>query len=330
MRSRARRHAVMLIPDQITRDGMPITNNNVWVGQQINLTNVISGVPTNSITYHWGIPGANNTTNDTAFYDYEPNATNSNYTNLFTPTNYTTNNYIHFYWSYGASNQTVYCTNVIYGKTYVVSSTFNVLKPDARITATIGANTILADTNYNGSSGGIPWLHFGTHIPATPGMTFTQTHLTNVGEQGSFVWNQILKNSQSVRTTPTETDTGATEGYDVDITQSYPYDTNQSTQDSPGIKLRTNNGSASYSIDATMYLMYQVSTNSVNGDKTVPIPLRGFRWTANYSATNIAPTNNGSGWFLQNAQYPTNNTDFEVTNEVQWNTNSWQSYHVVH
>jgi len=39
------------------------TNNTVWVGQQINLTNMVLGSATNSAvtSYHWAIPGANNT-----------------------------------------------------------------------------------------------------------------------------------------------------------------------------------------------------------------------------------------------------------------------------
>ncbi len=56
----AQTHGVLLLPDQITRDGNPInsTNSTVVVGQQINLTNMISGVPTSAITsWKWSVPG---------------------------------------------------------------------------------------------------------------------------------------------------------------------------------------------------------------------------------------------------------------------------------
>lgn len=157
LRSRARTHAVMLVPDQIQRDGRGVSadNNTVCVGQQICLTNVISGIPTNAITsYQWTIPGANNTTNDTAFYDYEPTAMNSNYTNLFTPTNYTTNSYCNFYWSAGGTN-TVTCTIVIYGQTNTASATFNVVRPFAEIMVTNGPTTI------DEGNPSLPFLRFG-------------------------------------------------------------------------------------------------------------------------------------------------------------------------
>jgi len=312
---------VILIPEQVQRDGAPTTNNTVVVGQQMNMTNVISGgFATNAVTsYHWGIPGANNTTNDTAFYDYEPNATNSCYTNLFTPTNYTTNNYCNFYWSSGGTNQVVYCTNVIYGQTNVVSATLNVQRPVAGIIATTGT-TVIDTTNPR-----LPFLRFGLiYGDGTPGMTFSQTNTPAPGGfTGNFLWNQIINTNSVTWIAPPSLSSGyGSYGYDGARRWEYPYTTNADAHDSPGSALLSFNTNIVRNFTATMYLMWQASTNSTGGDKTVAIPLRSYQWNWAAAATNgIAGTN--VAWGVQSATNYTSGPNIDTTNEPIWSTNEF-------
>ena len=308
-------HGVMLVPNYITRDGLPVnsTNNTVWVGQQINLTNYVStNIPPSAITsYQWNIPGA---TNGTAFYDYKPTSTSSNYTNLFTPTNYTTNSSCNFYWSSGGSNQVVTCTEIIYGKTNTVSATFNVSRPNAAITTTHG--TITVGTN-DSSNPGRPYLYFGDNPPATPGMAFTNSiPLTN----GVTEWVQIIANDTITFTRPTPPPTSRVEsGNDAGKPPTFPYAIGSKTEDSPDNPLFDVYASVNRNFVATMYLMWQPSTNMVNGDNTVLVPLMGYQW--NWSGT---ATNNSGTWSLMpgSANYPTNASDVDVTNEPTWSTNA--------
>ena len=301
------------------------TNNTVWVGQQINLTNMVLGSATNAAvtSYHWAIPGANNTTNDTAFYDYEPNATNSCYTNLFTPTNYTTNSSCNFYWSSAGSNQVVYCTNVIYGQTNVVSATFNVSRPSAWIFATNGS--IYADTNYKAS--GYPYLHYGNfRAGGVPGIKFYETNSAlPSGFIATNVWNQIIVSDTTKRVGSSTTTTNSF-GYDGDYDWEYPYSTNTPTSDSPGTPLRSDLTSVSRNFTATMYLMWQAATNSVNGDKTVVVPLRKYTWQWSGTATNNAGT---WGLFPGSTNASATDINVDVTNEPTWSTNAAHNYYPV-
>jgi hypothetical protein len=330
---------VLLIPDYITLDGLipNATNNTVCVGQQMNLTNMISGVSTNAITnWKWSIPGANGNTNtDTAIYEYEPTAQNSNYTNLVTPTNYLTNAsgipFCNFYFTAPGTNQ-VSCTTVIYGQTNTVSATFNVSRPHAVITASQGTIRAGFDPDYSDYLG---YLHFGdppTNYPPspTPGMYFTQTNTPATGGfTGMFSWVQVLTNAAITRSPPLTNNTiSVSPGYDDGGGSGVfpePLDTNDpvGTSDSPGANLPTDKNYCHQVFNATMYLMWKASTNSVNGDKTIMVPLRAFQWDWNATASNASPTtNDGTGWGIQSANYPTNTTDVDITNEPSWTTNA--------
>jgi hypothetical protein len=297
-------HGILLIPNYITRDGNMVnaTNNTVCVGQQINLTNMILGSATNAAvtSYHWVIPGANNTTNDTAFYDYEPTVTSSNYTNLFTPTNYTTNSYCNFYWSSGGSNQVVYCTNVVYGQTNVVSAMFNVSSPQAKINATEGTIGI------NGF-----YLVFGT---TNYGMIFSPTSSGPAGFAGTNQWVQVIQGQTNIVTTPTNTVSSS--GCDTQFPYPKAPPGSAGTVDSPDSILAGTYLTVHRDFNATMYLMWQpYSTNAlVNGDNTVLVPLRAINWNWSGTATN------NSGWSLVpgSAVYPSNTNDFNVTSEPAW------------
>jgi hypothetical protein len=326
----------MLLPDQITRDGNPITgtNANVWVGQQISLTNMVMGSPTNSIvtSYQWHIPGVTGSTNDPAFYDYEPNQLNSNYTNLVTPTNYTTNSYINFYYCGDATNLLVSCTQVIYGQTNTITATLNVQRPNAFITALHGIIAVDAGNWSSGDSSTA--LHFGSALPgATPGMKVgVNASVFPAGSNGmnNLIWNQLINSNYTRLTTATGTliltNSG---GYDClrPPNDSYPYPSNgNEVDDSPGrAGLQTNYSSCTKSFSATMYFMWQPSTNMVGGDKTVVVALRCWPWQWSATATNGAP---GAGWGLESSNYPSVTVpDVDVTNPPIWTNESpsaWQ------
>jgi hypothetical protein len=328
----------MLIPDSIYRDNLPInsTNNTVCVGQQMNLTNIISGVPTNAITsWSWSIPGANGNTNtDTAIYDYEPTVTNSCYTNLVTPTNYLTNSsgipFCNFYWTAPGTNQ-VSCTTVIYGQTNTVSATLNVLSPTTNsiLAQTNAADPVAADTNYASyplfpSSEYPSWLHFGQGTNGLSGINFFQTNSSPSGISGNFHWVQIV--TSAVVTYSGGSGGSFTIHKNPGVDTTYPYDfptaSPNTVNDSPGSPLGATSMTQTENFAATMYLTWQASTNSTGGDKTVPVALRAVNWNWSGTATNT------SGWTLVpgSASLPTNLADFPATNEPTWSTNATSYY----
>jgi len=319
-------HGILLIPEQVQRDGAPTTNNQVVVGQQMNMTNFISGgFATNAVTsYHWAIPGANNTTNDTAFYDYEPTAQNSNYTNLFTPTNYTTNNYCNYYWSSGGTNQVVSCTTIMYGQTNTVAATLNVERPVAGIATATGTTTIF-------SYGSTHLVVFGDATTGINGMTFTETNSVPSPFTGNFIWNQLVNTNSVVRTGLVPTSFSSF-GYDGGDGNYYPYHyiTGSTAVDSPQTTLYSDDATSLRQFTATMYLMWKASTNSVNGDKTVAVPIRSWQWNWNSEATNSAPSTNGtSAWtLLYGTNYPSPGlANIDATNEPTWSTNEFYNRH---
>ena len=316
------------------------TNNTVAIGQQVNLTNIISGVPTNSITYwKWIIPGANGSTNnDTAIYGYAPTAENSNYTNLVTPTNYLTNSsgipFCNFYFTAPGTNQ-VSCQTVIYGQTNTVSATLYVFGPTATESATHG--TIAADTNFHIGSTPvtIPFLHFGDTL-TVPGMTLSQTTASppptaaGLTFSGTNAWVQVLTNTSYGYTAGGTTVTKTTFGCDGGRGNNFPYPNasvgaNTSTmEDSPGAPLNATNSSVFRNFNATTYVMWQC-TNAPNGDATILVPLKSYQWNWGGTATNGAPS---AGWGLESSNYPSSTaTNIAATNEPTWSTNAAYNYH---
>jgi hypothetical protein len=326
-------HAVAIVPDPILRDDAVITSSNdtVCVGQQMNLTYVpptnYAGTATN---YLWKIPGADN---GTAFKDYEPNDTNSCYTNL-APSDLT-NSYCHFYWCGDATNQTVTCTAIMNGNSVTESATLSLLSPTTNpiLASTNALAPIAADTNYIRysvfKSYDSAWLHFGPALNGHSGITFSQTNSSPNGFSGNFDWVQVITNyaAQTVHDSGPSTTVHSYPGLDT----FYPYDLGHpspnSVNDSPGVPLSSSSldVSKSTSFNATMYLIWQASTNSTGGDKTVPVPLRKVNWNWSGNATN------NSGWTLipDSAVYPTNLNDLPATNEPTW-TNNVMNFYITH
>jgi hypothetical protein len=320
-------HGVILIPDFITRDGGPITNA-VWVGQQINLTNMVLGSATNATvtSYQWGIPGA-------AFKSYAP-LTNSPYTCNYTTNNLSdyTNNFMSYYWSDGATNRIVTCTNVIDGQTCVATATLDVNRPGAGIIAK-NEGPIAVDNNFfeNAYS---TYFHDGgqTNPPPTrPGMLFYETNSLSPANTGTFGWVQMIT-SDSIDLVVTESGTSLPAGVtNSGLDTTFPYGSGPATNanDSPNEGLvpvgsgETEQNTRSFV--ATMYLIWQPTTNMVGSDNVAWVPLRGINWNWYGYATN-----NGSGWGLANSTNSsvslTNDydplTQSTFTNEVRWTNNA--------
>jgi hypothetical protein len=66
--------------------------------------------------------------------------------------------------------------------------------------------------------------------------------------------------------------------------------------------------------------MWQADTNSfnVNGDKTVPVPLKRYQWNWNAVATN-----SGSAWGVQSSTNYATAPNAEATNEPTWSPNEY-------
>jgi hypothetical protein len=292
---------------------------------------MVMGSPTNSIvtSYQWHIPGVTGSTNDTAFYDYEPNQLNSNYTNLVTPTNYTTNSYLNFYYCGDATNLPVSCTQVIYGQTNTVTATLNVQRPSAVISTLHGIIAVDAGNYQPGDSSTA--LHFGSILPgASPGMKFgvnASVFPAGSNSTNNIIWNQLVNSDYIQITTAASTTTSTNSGgYDSGgVPGDYPYDYGNEADDSPGdTSLQTNYTSITRNFTATMYLMWQPSTNMVGGDKTVTVPLRCWPWHWSATATNGAPS---AGWGLESSNYPSTTSDVDVTSPPIWTNEAPSAWH---
>jgi len=214
----------------------------------------------------------------------------------------------------------VYCTNVIYGKTNVVSENFNVAGPtNATIQMiTNSAGPIEADTNYHPYLG--QWcLHYGFNGSngSNPGITFTNAPA--VGPTGTFSWVQIV-NTDSLQTT----DRDGSHGGDTEVSGldgSYPYagSTPSYAIDGPGDLLIVTDVYGYKTFSATMYLLWQCSPTLANGDNTVPVAIRQANWNVAGAATNTG-TLTAPSWNIiaDTANYTTNLNDSPATNQVQW------------
>jgi hypothetical protein len=312
-----------ITPILIERDNQPINGNNntVAVGQQINLTLYAPGL--NNITnYQWTIPG---TSTGTAFKDYQPTATNSNYTPLL-PTDLNGPNVysVSFYWSDAADNRQILCTFTLNGQNYTIPVTLNIQRPLAGISASTNG-AIAVDTNYGYPGPPSYWLHFGENIGTNNGVSFSQTNSPAPGGfTGQFRYVQTA--SVAITNSPSYNPVSVTSPAGTNIDTTFPYDYPDAggvtAYDSPADPyIDSTNQTTTEKFHATMYLYWQAySTNSVvNGDKTVYVPLRGVNWSWSATATNTSGT-----WTLVpgSVNYPTNLNDFPVTNEVQWLNNA--------
>jgi hypothetical protein len=290
---------------------------------------MISGVPTNAITnWKWSIPGANGNTNtDTAIYDYEPTAQNSNYTNLVTPTNYLTNAsgipFCNFYFTAPGTNQ-ISCTTVIYGQTNTVSTTVNVLGPASKINVSLKSIVVSTNYVYFDSSGnpqtGFPYLSFGLNQSTNVGVAFSQTSSSPSRFAGTNEWVQVINGDYETNTTASgpypHLNTG---GCDTYYPEPFYPPGSSGDVDSPASPLFGDCTKVSRNFTATTYLMWMpYSTNAaLGGDNAVWVPVRSYHWNWNGTATN-----SGTGWVLASSSPPATTNDAVCTNQPTWQTNS--------
>jgi hypothetical protein len=161
-------------------------------------------------------------------------------------------------------------------------------------------------------------------------MVFSETNSLPSGQTGNFGWVQII-DSDYLQLIATSSGTNATSSSltnGLDTTFPYPGTTN--TDDSPDFPLFPLIPGATSEqwtriFAATMYLIWQPTTNMIGNDKAVWVPLRGVNW--NWSGT---ATNSGSGWGLQSSTNSSSSltndfdtiNDARITNEVQWTQNA--------
>ncbi|MCE0524013.1 MAG: hypothetical protein LV480_13980, partial [Methylacidiphilales bacterium] len=154
-------------------------------------------------------------------------------------------------------------------------------------------------------------------------MSFYETNSLSSGNMGTFAWVQIIGTDNLQITAVESGSTSTTTISGVGEDTQFPDDIGTNAGDSPASPLlpleageTSENDSRTFA--ATMYLIWQPTTNMVGSDNVVWIPLRGINW--NWSGT---ATNNGSGWGLQSSINSSSSltNDFNITNEVQWTQN---------
>ena len=200
-----------------------------------------------------------------------------------------------FYWTAGASNQTVTFT-LNYGNNQTANAT---------ATFTINGVTSPLVTTSLGvwQIGSGPILEFGD--PAgTPGIKFVKSAQTPFGYTGAFEWVQLVTNSNytCVSSAGTKPVTETTPALDT----SYPYSTAASTTDSPQVPLPSVDSQVTWNFGATMYLMWRPGiTNDIY------VPLGYVTWQAygdgvqsngNWSAQ--SDSSGSANSFVQSSSYP--------------------------
>jgi len=249
----------------IKQDGTDITNtsHDVIVGQQINLVAEVKPAGTTISSQQWTIPG-NPIANYAVNFTCETCATSGTVTQLSSLNSSSET----FYWYTGGDNRQVQYSATINGQQYSATATFNVKRPTAQVLATT-PGSVAAD-----QADGFWALHFGVPgLGNAHGINFSIQSLTiPTGFSGTTEWVQLVTNSTrtaQLNTGPQQTLQGS--GLDT----LYPYDTGNSTDDSPAQGLDCDHYSA-YTVNDqfTMWLMFKPSTTGA-----IYVPLRKVDWS---------------------------------------------------
>src|SRR5205085_7415543 len=291
----------------IKQDGTDITNtsHDVIVGQQINLVAEVKPAGTTISSQQWTIPG-NPIANYAVNFTCETCATSGTVTQLSSLNSSSET----FYWYTGGDNRQVQYSATINGQQYSATATFNVKRPTAQVLATT-PGSVAAD-----QADGFWALHFGVPgLGNAHGINFSIQSLTiPTGFSGTTEWVQLVTNSTrtaQLNTGPQQTLQGS--GLDT----LYPYDTGNSTDDSPAQGLDCDHYSA-YTVNDqfTMWLMFKPSTTGA-----IYVPLRKVDWSWNGTANRFF-----CSWTLGSISGHSNNpTDADATTFPQWTTNINQS-----
>jgi hypothetical protein len=266
---------------------------------------------------------ADRTPNDTAFYGYAPDANNSNYQNLFTPTDYTKNNYCNFYWSRAAGPQVVKCTATVYGQAVTTYAILNLLRPTNVNLAASNQSPLQVSTLYASAYAsqvpisGDPYLCYGLNRSSQYGIYFTPTGSSPSGSAGTNEWIQTINTTYVNRITSSGSHPHTTSGLDT----YYPdadFDQTGAAYDSPAGALVTDDMSATRSGTFTTYWMWKPYADdpALNGDNTIWVPLRSYQWSFNESCTNAPPTpDNSTGWAISASSTNSPAPNIDATNE---------------
>ncbi|MGO9586631.1 MAG: hypothetical protein ACLP2Y_10595 [Limisphaerales bacterium] len=164
---------------------MTTQTNTVIVGQQISMFCELS-VPIRTgwtfTNFSWTVPGI-------TFSNYAADALSGVlYTNF--PTNHQD---VVFYWADGASNRVIQCSATVNGQTVTAKTTFNVLRPTAKIIATGG--TVALNQDYYADT----TLHCGLPQVGSVGMLFSNTVAAPTGYSGNIYLEWVQKVSSLLR-----------------------------------------------------------------------------------------------------------------------------------
>ena len=312
-------HGVLEYLNYMTRDGAPITNNVVCVGQQICLTNFIAtNIPPSAITsYQWHLPGKTFKNYGTNSAGYFTGVLNTN-----TPSDLT-NSFVNFYWTDSGTNRVVTCQQVIYGQTNTIATAFNVVKPTASIDSSAFNATAAVDGGWVGMPSGTNYpvaVHFGDGFYT--GVRFDAQITPPAGfNTGHYIWLQIINNFSASITDSRGTFTlgPATNLYDQPARPNELSDVPFS--DSPGMPLKSGQSGGFASDQFTSYLMWEPNTPNA---QYVPLRKISWRWTGYGTYVN------GTNWTASNLFGPGSLIDLPATNHPTWTQTypqqSWVPY----
>jgi hypothetical protein len=173
----------------LQRNGTSITDmtTDVIVGQKMSLTSVLQPAGLTIASRQWTVPGG-------PIKDYTQAQAKAEVTQL-AAADLQGANVDQYYWIDGGNGREVTCQVVIAGITFDAKTTFNVLRPAAKLTAEYMTEYTISDpvVNVGGGIIGVPIsLHFGTHTPLRPGITWTGTVTTPVGGTGEIAMLQTI------------------------------------------------------------------------------------------------------------------------------------------
>ena len=214
-------------------------------------------MPSNLIvqSQYWSVPG-------TTVGGYNASVTSG----ATVPTNFSQPSTTYYWVDAGNSRTVTFTLNltdglIIYQSTATV--TFNV----SGLTSVVGSATT------TGSAVVSSMLYFG-NFPTTTGISFSISATPPSNTSGTFSFVQLV-NSYNVEY---DHPTGApcTFGFGTGLDNNYPYLSGgaSSTNDSPGIRLFSNESEAKANFSATMYMMWTPTLTAA-----IPVPLGSVSWS---------------------------------------------------
>ena len=287
------------IIDANTFNNVTDQTNSVIVGRQVSLfCELTVPIRTNWTfgNFSWTVPG-------TIFLNYVADAQSGVlYTNI-----YTNLQSVVFYWADGASNRVIQCSAKVNGQTVTAITTFNVLRPTAKIITTGGTVAITLDTNSDTT------IHCGLPQVGSVGMLFSPTVTPPSGYSGNINLRWVQKVSSLLRRVQTDDSPPAwyrEQATNVlDVSYPYPFNPYPCTSDSPSSTGLSPYQTVSYSDSFEMWLMFKP-----DGGQWVPLRKVAWHWDG-------AGSKYGATWTLDSHTDPGNPDDTDTTAFPTWTDN---------